>query len=126
MAYGGRSMTIDVFESPRLFKVWGYSVSHTRLLLRSTKEGGLPSRIDLYFGGVSRMLLSPYYSGLRAAAAEPAEVEAYRARYGEIADRSTLFVLEPDLASFVVAGVMQSHEDQGGYQEPSYFGHFGS
>jgi hypothetical protein len=118
-------MGIDQFESPRLFKVWGYSVSHTRLLLRSTKEGGLPSRIDLFFGGVSRMLLRPHYTGLRAAAAEPAEVQAYRAQYGEIPDRSTLFVLEPDLASFVVAGVMQSHEDEGGYQEPSYFGAIG-
>lgn len=114
----------DVFESPRDFKVWAFSASHTRLLLRSTKEGGLPSRIDLYFGGVSRMLLRPYYSGLRAGPADPAEREAYRERYGEIPDRATLFTLEPDLASFVVAGVMQSHEDDGGFLEPSYFGRF--
>jgi len=117
-------MTTDVFESPRYFKVWAFSTSHTRLLLRSTKEDGWPTRIDLYFGGVSRMLLRPYYSGLRAGPADPAELAAYRERYGEIPDRSTLFMLEPDLASFVVSGVMQSYEDEGGFLDPSYFGRF--
>ena len=112
------------FESPRYFKVWTYTVSHCRLLLRSTKEGGLPSRIDVYFGGVERMLLRPYYDGLRVAEADTAALDSYRDRYGEVAAGYTLFTLEPDLGSFVVAGVLQWHEDAGGFEDPSYFGHF--
>ncbi|WP_144127047.1 hypothetical protein [Catellatospora sichuanensis] len=119
-------MRIDEFRSEREFKVWAYSPSHGRLLLRSTMEGGQPSRIDLYFGAVDRMLLRPSYRGLRAAVADPLEAEAYRRRFGEIPDRYTLFTLEPDLGSFVVAGVMQSHEDTGAYLDTSFFGRFSS
>lgn len=112
------------FYSSRHFQVWTYSVSHCRLLLRSTKEGGLPSRIDVFFGGVDRMLLKPDYMGLRVEVADPPVLEAYSERYGEISEGAKLFTLEPDLASFVVAGVMQSHEDGGGFLDPSYFGNF--
>ncbi|WP_144122488.1 hypothetical protein [Catellatospora sichuanensis] len=114
----------ELFQSERHFKVWAYSVSHCRLLLRATKEGGLPSRIDLYFSGVDRMLLRPHYQGIRVAVADPLEVEEYHRRFGEIPPRYTLFTLEPDLAGFVVAGIMQSHEDEGGFQDPSFFGRF--
>lgn len=114
----------EVFESERFFQVWAFTVSKTKLLLRSTDNGGLSTRIDLYFGGVHRMLLKPEYSGLRAAPADRADVELYRERYGEIEPGPTLFTLEPRLESFVVAGVMQWHEDEGGFRDPSYFGHF--
>jgi hypothetical protein len=114
----------QVFESARYFKVWVYTVSHCRLLLRSTKEGGLASRVDVYFSGVDRMLLRPYYDGLRVAEADAQALDSYRDRYGEIAAGYKLFTLEPDLSSFVVAGVLQSHEDAGGFEDPSYFGHF--
>jgi hypothetical protein len=110
------------FASDRMFKVWGYSVSHSRLLLRSPMEDGYATRIDLFFARVARMLLRPSYAGLRAAVAEPAEVAQYRDRYGEVPEGYTLFTLEPGLASFVVAGVMQTHEDEGSYLERSYFG----
>jgi hypothetical protein len=112
------------YRSERLFKVWTYSVSHCRLLLRSTIEGGLPSRIDVYFGGVELMLLRPYYHGLSVAVAGPDEVAQYEKRYGEIGRGATLFMLEPNLGSFVVAGVMQWHEDTGGFQDRSFFGRF--
>lgn len=117
-------MTLDVFESQRKFMIWAYSVSHSRLLLRSTMGSDHPTRIDLYFGRVARMLLRPVYQGLRAGVADTPDTEKYRDRYGEIPAGYTLYTLEPDLASFVVAGVMQSHEDTGGFQEKSYFGRF--
>ncbi|PZG02762.1 hypothetical protein [Micromonospora deserti] len=112
------------FRSERYFKVWAYSVSKCRLLLRSTKDPGISTRIDVYFGGVGRMLLKPYYEGLHATEADAATTAEYRDRYGEIGTGYTLFTLEPDLRSFVVAGVMQWHEDDGGFDDPSFFGHF--
>jgi hypothetical protein len=114
----------QLFESARYFKVWTYAVSHRRLLLRSTKEGGLPSRIDVYLSGIDRMLLRPYYDGLRVAEADAQDLGGYRDRYGEVAAGYKLFTLEPDLGSFVVAGNLQWHEDAGSYRDPSYFGHF--
>jgi len=71
---------------------------------------------------VSRMLLRPAYDGLTVVEAGPAEREAFRDRYGEIAPDSQVFQLEPGLASFVVAGVCQWHEDTGASREPSWFG----
>jgi len=112
----------ELFTSPRYFQVWSYSVTKTRLLLRSTLEGGERSRIDLYFGGVSRMLLRPAYDGLTVVEAGPAERETFRDKYGEMAPGSELFLLEPGLASFVVAGVCQWHEDAGSHRDPSWFG----
>ncbi len=112
----------ELFTSPRHFQVWSYSVTKTRLLLRSTLEGGERSRIDLYFGGVSRMLLRSAYDGLTVVEAGPAERETFRDRYGEMAPGSELFLLEPGLASFVVAGVCQWHEDAGSHRDPSWFG----
>ncbi|HLL68372.1 MAG TPA: hypothetical protein VK453_22045 [Micromonosporaceae bacterium] len=112
------------FRSERHFQVWTYTVSHRRLLLRSVKEGSLATRIDLYFGGVTRMLLRPAYDGLHAAEADQLDLDLYRERYGDLGPELKVFTLEPDLASFVVAGVMQWHEDAGGFEDPSHFGHF--
>ncbi|WP_176731589.1 hypothetical protein [Micromonospora rhizosphaerae] len=84
----------------------------------------MPSRIDIYFPGVERMLLSPSYPGLNAAVASSEEAALYRERYGEIGPHHTLFTLEPDLGSFVIAGVMQWYQDQGGYDDVSVFGRF--
>jgi hypothetical protein len=95
----------DRYQSERFFKVWTYSVSHCRLLLRSTMEGGLPSRIDIYFAPVDLMLLKPYYDGLTVAVAGPEEVAEYEKRYGEIGGGWKLFTLEPDLGSFAVVSI---------------------
>ncbi|MFD0786568.1 hypothetical protein ACFQZ8_21925 [Micromonospora azadirachtae] len=84
----------------------------------------VPSRIDIYFPGVERMLLRPSYPGLAAAVASPEDVALYRERHGEIGAHHTMFTLEPDLGSFVVAGVMQWYEDQGRYDDVSAFGRF--
>lgn len=113
----------DLFRSDRLFRVWAYTVSHKRLLLRSTEEED-HKRTDVFFGGVQRLLLKPDYSGLRVSEADAATWAVFQERYGAIGEGLTLFELESDLQSFVVAGVMQFHEDEGNYRSPSYFGHF--
>jgi hypothetical protein len=112
------------FESERFFQVWAFTVSKTKLLLRSTNDGGRSTRIDVYFGGVDRMFLKSEYHGLRVAEADRVDLELYRERYGDLRPGLTLFAVEPRLESFVVAGVMQWHEDNGGFRDPSRFGHF--
>lgn len=42
---------------PRRFQLWSYAVSHSLLLLRSTKNEDHPSRLDVLFRGVSEVKL---------------------------------------------------------------------
>ena len=41
-----------LFDSDRYFKVWQYTVSHCRLLLRCTVDKVGETRIDIHFGAV--------------------------------------------------------------------------
>jgi len=38
-----------LFESERFFQLWRMTVSHGRVLLRSTKADGIATRIDVLF-----------------------------------------------------------------------------
>jgi len=118
-------MADEVFVSQRVFQLWGYTASHCRLLLRSTKDAMNPTRIDVEFGGVTRMLIRPRYNGLRIVRASGADVAVYRDRFGELAPDDVVFTLGAGLDSFVIAGNVQSHEDEGRFVDPSYFGNYG-
>ncbi|MFD9290794.1 hypothetical protein ACFWBV_21395 [Streptomyces sp. NPDC060030] len=48
----------------RTFRVWGYGVSHSHLLLRSRKDGVEDSRLDLHFEAVESMQLVKRYEDL--------------------------------------------------------------
>ncbi|MFE3514798.1 hypothetical protein [Streptomyces sp. NPDC059166] len=48
----------------RTFRVWSYGVGHSRLLLRSRKEGADRPRLDLHFEAVDVMRLVRRYEGL--------------------------------------------------------------
>ncbi|MFD7083923.1 hypothetical protein ACFYXV_11370 [Streptomyces sp. NPDC002181] len=114
----------ELYRSDRTFKVWAYTVSHTRLLLRSTIQNDGENRIDVFFGGVDRMLLQPVYEGLTIAEASAEDLRAYERRYGPLGRSLHLYRLGDDRDGFVVAGVVQWHEDLGNSRTPSYFGHF--
>ena len=111
-----------LYASDRAFTVWTYTVSRTRLLLRSTGGAGHDTRIDVMFAGVEQLLLAPAYQGLTIGEADDAEVAAHRARHGDLG--GTLYLLGDGLDSFVVAGFVQWHEDVRGPHDRSFFGHF--
>lgn len=94
------------------------------LLLRSTKGDHGESRIDVHFATVSVMLLRPNYDGIIIRT--PSEEEC--ARFAEIAGvgpqgATVLHVIEGEKPSFVLSASMQWHEDDGGVDDPSWFGH---
>ncbi|MEU5167218.1 MULTISPECIES: hypothetical protein [Streptomyces] len=57
----------------RTFRVWGYGVSHSHLLLRSRKDGVEDSRLDLHFEAVDSMQLVKRYEDLELHAVDDAE-----------------------------------------------------
>lgn len=113
----------ELYRSDRYFKVWQYTVSHCRLLLRSTRDNPPSSRIDVHFGGLSLMVLRPYYDGLVIREGSSDECALLTSQYGVAVNPGYLFVLGHDLSSFVVSGRPQWHEDEGGFNDPSWFGH---
>jgi len=112
-----------IFESPRYFNVWQYTVSHRRLLLRSSRDNPPETRIDVHFGGVGYMLLRPVYDGLLIR--DPTEEERTRIydSCGLTPSAGNVYILGPAPDSFVVSGPVQWHEDEGSTDTPSWFGH---
>lgn len=113
----------ELYRSDRHFKVWQYTVSHRRLLLRSTRDKPPETRIDVHFGAVSFMLLCPYYDGLIIREGSDKECQWIINEYGAEVKSGYLFVLGRGFSSFVVSGKPQWHEDDGGSKDPSWFGH---
>lgn len=91
----------------RIFKVWRYDPSHRQLLLRSdpTAFDNTTTRVEVYFGHVTCMLLKPIYQGgIRVRLATDEEYE----RVAEIAgidarSRNSTWFLEEGGNSFVVS-----------------------
>ncbi|MFH9614564.1 hypothetical protein ACH4MM_12680 [Streptomyces pratensis] len=114
-----------LFRSDRQFKVWQYSVGHRRLLLRSPRARPLATRIEVYFACVGLMLLRPAYHGLAVRRATDEESRTVIGDHGiELEEGAYVFALGENLSSgFVVSAPPQWHEDEGGVDDPSWFGH---
>ena len=110
-----------LFNSDRTFKVWRYSVSHRVLLFRSTRDERNPTRIDVVFGQVSRMLLEPVYSGLSIYTADDAERATIAEKFGGNFKSGYLYLIGSSANSLVVSGPPSWHEDEGTYRDPSFF-----
>jgi len=114
-----------LYRSDRYFKVWQYSVGHCRLLLRSTRDRPPATRIEVHFAGVGLMLLRPTYQGLTVRRATEEESRTIVRDHGiELEEGQYVFALGEDVSSgFVVSAPPQWHEDEGGVDDPSWFGH---
>lgn len=119
-----------VYESDRLFSLFGYSMSHGLLLLRSGKSNEAPeTRIDILFRDVRVMEIRAWMSGIRIE-----EVRDPRFLDGQRSNPAAM--LEPGLniysiasaergestaqwQGFIIAGGVQIEEDKGGMLGPS-------
>ena len=110
------------FESPRMFQVWSYTVSHGQLLFRSTKSDDSPTRIDILFKNVDAMNVARRFDGLsiRDATAEE-RLSAARGSDVELDDpNQRLWIVESlGFRGHVAAGVVLVHEADAEYDEPS-------
>jgi hypothetical protein len=115
-------MSEPIFVSSRSFRVWVYVASHGTLLLRSVKDETHPTRLDVLFKSTRYMSLPAVIDGLvirENTTEEPAGVDGLRALIRK-GDRMLTLGSKP-VAAWVVAGLVEWHEDDGDYGAPSYF-----
>jgi hypothetical protein len=112
-----------LFTSSRVFRPWLYTVSHSTLLLRSIKEPGVLTRIDLVFKPVRYLMIPTTLDGLDLYQVEPRELDAeLAASIGPIDSNDRLFALAgPTGRWWIVSGVAAWHEDDGSDFGPSHF-----
>ncbi len=114
-----RMQTVQSFPARR-FQVWKYGVSHAQLLLRSTKEQGQRTRVDVAFKNVQALKLATSIENLVVRLASPEDAARIRAEAGILDADSNVFLLEGDGGiGWVIAGIAFGHEDEGDYSEPS-------
>ena len=78
----------------REYRLWGYSPSHARLVLRAPADSTSPMNEDHVFSGVRHVDLPASISGLSVRRASPDETFAATARGIEIASETALWILE--------------------------------
>lgn len=107
---------------PRKFQVWEYTVSHSQLLLRSPKEGGYRTRIDVLFKNVDFFRLGTTAVLDRIEEVEGAEVERLGGHVATTAltgDQRGYRLAGPSSDGLVIAGALVIHEDELESHEPS-------
>lgn len=103
----------------RSFQVWDFSVSYSRLLLRSLRDSS-PSRVDVLFSNVEFMHVPASFSQLRIDVADGRSfggVEIPESVAG------SWYVLNNG-QSYIFASHCQWHEDEGNFRTASRFGPF--
>lgn len=116
-------MPDELLNSPRRFRIWEYTVGHKQLLLRSTKDPGLSTRIDVLFKNVAAIHLCTSLDGLTISkVADGENIDPPLGIRPEILDGMNLYIVRgAGFTGYVIAGVMGWHEDEGEYHDRSYF-----
>jgi hypothetical protein len=94
------------------------------MLLRSTKSPDFPTRIDVFFKGVSELHLPTSFTGLSIAESSEADVGKLCSlrqppSFGK--DIKVFKVQGIDFLGYVAALTVVCHEDEGEYDSPSFF-----
>ena len=117
-------MSTETINFSRHFQIWNYTVSHSELLLRSTKSAEFPTRIDVLFKGVKEFHLPTSFGGLSITVASEAEVQklcSLRQPLSFSKDVKVFKVQGDDFMGYVAALIVVCHEDEGEYNDPSFF-----
>ena len=117
-------MSTEIINSGRFFQLWSYTVSHSELLFRSTKCPEFRTRIDVFFKGVSEFHLPTTSHGLSITEASDSDVQKVCSLRKSLSpdDGIKLFMVQgTDFVGHVTALLVACHEDEGEYDEPSFF-----
>lgn len=107
--------------SDRRFQVWGYTVSHGQLLLRSNKDRHEATRVDLLFKNVTIMKLPSYFKGLTVSESTVEAIGLGDHQAEWTLNQKVYRLRAQGFEGYVVAGFMDVHEDDKEYYEPGAF-----
>jgi hypothetical protein len=116
-------MSAKFMNSTRCFQLWRYAVGHGQLLLRSTKTPSKPTRIDVLFKDVAALHLPASFDGLSISEASEVEQADLNLQVGSkgMRERKTYILSGSNFQGYVIAGAVASDEDEGEYDDPSFF-----
>src|SRR5437870_2674387 len=117
-------MPTEIISSERRFQIWKYTVGHSQLLLRSTKSAECPTRIDVFFKGVKEFHLPTSFTGLSITEASETDVLqlcSLRESLSSGKDVKVYKVQGADFLGYITALIAVCHEDEGEYDDPSFF-----
>src|SRR4051794_37367055 len=118
-------MPTPIINSERLFQLWGYTVSHGQLLLRSVKADDSATRIDVFFHFVRELHMPALLQGL-SVQEDPGDHARNLCSVGVRESPSfdhglkVYTVTAKDFSGYVAASSCSCHEDEGEYNEPSF------
>jgi len=117
---------VEVFRSERHFRLKSVQgLTHRSMLFTSEQDlaGGLPTRVEIYFGHVRLMLVYPEMEGLVIRPARGEELREVITRHGLPEDTTNMYLLESGgRQGFVSSSVPQWAEAAVAYYEPPLFG----
>jgi hypothetical protein len=117
-------MNAETIHPERRFQIWKYTVGHSQLLLRSTKSAECPTRIDVFFKGVKEFHLPSSFTGLsmtEASKADAGKLCNLRQSLSFSKDVKVFKIQGSDFVGYVAALIALCHEDEGEYDDPSFF-----
>ncbi|WP_158687601.1 hypothetical protein [Streptomyces sp. AA1529] len=115
-------MTLRIIaEWDRKFAIWAYTVSHSRLLLRSVMLRDFDTRIDIHFDNTDFISMPRSFDTLRITELSPAESLEHT---GKEASGATKAFLLNDEGAYVLATHCNWHEDNKDNRAPSHFRRF--
>lgn len=115
-------MSTQLVAFSRQFQVWLYTVGHAQLLLRSTKTQEHPTRIDVLFKVVGAIYLPTLFDGLTILEASQEEISNLNLAPPFARGSKKMYLMQgANFSGYVMAGIVTWHEDDGEYNDPSYF-----
>ena len=107
------------FKSDRYFTVFDFFISHSQLLIRSSKNDENKSNIDIVFFDVKFIQLGIYYNGLRLKLRK-GDIPPTIAKEYLTDEECNLFEIESkDEKAYVIAGLVHIYENSLDFNESS-------
>lgn len=107
-------------EWQRPFRIWQYSVSYSRLLLRSVNVDGTNTRVDVLFSNTEMMHLTPRMDHLSICEVSFTEAQSFIPSLKPPVRGRIYFLNSGD--AYIYATHCEWHEDEGGPASTSHFG----
>jgi hypothetical protein len=103
------------------FAIWSYTIGHGSLLLRRTKSGSHPTRVDVLLKDVSWVCMPTTFIDLQLRQLDAEEGRKLLTKSGgsHEAHRKVFMLSGKDWSGYVQAGAVAVHEDDGEYNDPS-------